>query len=94
MRMRDARGRDPARLGTTAVGKHALLIGVRDYEDRDLHSLPAVAADLHCLSQVLEEPAIGGFEVETVPDPNAGAMKTAIGDKGFPSQCSRSMFIG
>ncbi|MGI9098053.1 MAG: caspase, EACC1-associated type [Solirubrobacteraceae bacterium] len=62
------------------MGKHALLVGVRDYEDRDLHSLPAVAADLECLSQVLEEPAIGGFEVEVVRDPNAEAMQAAIGE--------------
>ena len=60
------------------MGRHALLIGVRDYDDRGLHTLPAVVADLDCLSQVLEEPNIGGFEVETVRDPNAEAMKAAI----------------
>jgi uncharacterized caspase-like protein len=61
------------------VGRHALLLGVHKYEDDGLHALPAVVADLHCLSQVLEYPDIGGFEVETVGDPNADAMRAAIG---------------
>jgi hypothetical protein len=60
------------------VGRHALLLGVRDYEDRAFHSLPAVAADLDCLSQVLEEPDIGGFEITAERDPDAAAMKAAI----------------
>lgn len=61
------------------MGKHALLVGVGSYEDRSLSPLPAVRADLDCLKQVLEEPRIGGFEVETVAEPNAHTMQAAIG---------------
>ncbi|MEU8787065.1 AAA domain-containing protein [Streptomyces sp. NPDC048637] len=59
--------------------KHALLVGTALYEDVDFPSLPSVRADVHYLSQVLEMPAVGGYEkCVRVEDSSKAAIKQAV----------------
>ncbi|MEU6477744.1 AAA domain-containing protein [Streptomyces sp. NPDC047017] len=59
--------------------KHALLVGTAAYEDVTFPGLPSVRADVHYLSQVLEMPAVGGYEeCEQVEDSSKAAIKQAV----------------
>ncbi|MGW1615630.1 caspase, EACC1-associated type [Streptomyces sp. NPDC002285] len=62
--------------------KHALLVGTAAYEDVSFPALPAVRADVHYLSQVLEMPAVGRYEkCVRVEDSSKAAIKQAV--EGF-----------
>lgn len=47
--------------------KRALLIAVYEFEDKDISPLFAPKEDAEALKSVLEDPAIGGFEVRLLP---------------------------
>ncbi|MET7942926.1 AAA domain-containing protein [Streptomyces sp. NPDC005302] len=59
--------------------KHALLLGTAAYDDERFADLPSVRADVHYLSQVLEMPAVGGYEkCVRLEDSSKAAIKQAI----------------
>ncbi|WP_326685022.1 AAA domain-containing protein [Streptomyces microflavus] len=59
--------------------KHALLVGTAIYGDASFPALPSVRADVHYLSQVLQMPAVGGYEeCVRVEDSSKSAIKQAI----------------
>ncbi|WBO63309.1 caspase family protein [Streptomyces camelliae] len=59
--------------------KHALLVGTAAYADVAFPALPSVRADVHYLSQVLEMPAVGGYEAcVRVEDSSKAAIKQAV----------------
>ncbi|WP_073950464.1 caspase, EACC1-associated type [Streptomyces kebangsaanensis] len=59
--------------------KHALLVGTAVYEDVNFPALPSVRADVHYLSQVLEMPAVGGYEkCVRVEDSSKAAIKQTV----------------
>ncbi|MEU3217059.1 AAA domain-containing protein [Streptomyces sp. NPDC006971] len=59
--------------------KHALLVGTAVYEDVTFPALPSVRADVHYMSQVLEMPAVGGYEkCVRVEDSSKAAIKQAL----------------
>jgi Caspase domain len=53
-------------MGRLPKNKYALLIATTLYKDRDLRQLAAPGADVQALADVLGNPRIGGFEVETL----------------------------
>ena len=55
----------------------ALLVGVSEYGE-GYQPLPGTATDLKRMRQVLENPEMGGFEVETLPNPDAQTLREAI----------------
>ena len=55
----------------------ALIIASYEYQDPDLRRLVAPAQDAEALARVLEDPAIGGFEVQTLlNEPSHEANRT------------------
>jgi Caspase domain len=58
----------------------ALIIASSEYEDVDLRQLRAPATDAERLADVLEEPAIGGFEVTTQLNQPSHVLNLAIED--------------
>ncbi|MBW4420837.1 MAG: caspase family protein [Myxacorys californica WJT36-NPBG1] len=60
------------------MAKVALLIGVSEYEP-GLNPLPAAAKDVEAMRQVLQHPAIGGFDqVTPLQNPDLLTMQNAI----------------
>ena len=59
------------------MARVALLIGSTQYQ-RGFQPLPAVAENLQRLAAVLGNPEIGGFEVETLLDPDHGQMRVKL----------------
>jgi branched-chain amino acid transport system substrate-binding protein len=59
------------------MAKIALLIGVSEYES-GLNPLPATIKDVEAMQRVLQNPEIGGFEVECLLNPDTVQMQTAI----------------
>ncbi len=49
-----------------ASARSALIIGGDDYADPGLARLRAPASDARALAHVLQDPAIGGFDVRTL----------------------------
>ncbi|OWA18407.1 hypothetical protein B9W68_05710 [Streptomyces sp. CS227] len=65
--------------------KHALLVGTATHQDTSYPALPSVRADIHFLGQVLEMPAVGGYEkCSRVEDSPKAAVKQAV--EGFLSE--------
>ncbi|WP_103529447.1 AAA domain-containing protein [Streptomyces sp. SM12] len=63
---------------------HALLVGTATHQDTSYPALPSVRADIHYLGQVLEMPAVGGYEkCPRLEDSPRAAVKQAI--EGFLS---------
>jgi AAA domain-containing protein len=61
--------------------RYALILATANYDDSAFRPLPSVHADAWYLPQVLEDPAIGGFEqVQVVKDAPAGEMRAATVD--------------
>ena len=61
--------------------RYALILATANYDDPRVPPLPSVHADAWYLPQVLEDPAIGGFEqVQVVKDAPAGEMRAATVD--------------
>ena len=61
--------------------RKALLIGIETYDDGRFAPLPSCRADVWQLKQVLEHPAVGGFDtVVPLTDLAATDMRQAIGD--------------
>jgi AAA domain len=61
--------------------RYALILATANYDDPAFRALPSVHADAWYLPQVLEDPAIGGFEqVQVVKDAPAGEMRAATVD--------------
>ena len=58
--------------------KFALLIGNSEYEDPTFSRLTKPSADVESLARVLENPAIGGFQVETLVNRNRYEVGRAI----------------
>jgi Caspase domain len=58
----------------------ALIIASSEYEDGDLRQLRAPATDAERLADVLQEPAIGGFEVSTQLNQPSHVLNLAIED--------------
>ena len=59
------------------MAKIALLIAVSEYEP-GLNPLPATIKDVEAMQRVLQDPEIGGFEVECLLNPDTVQMQTAI----------------
>lgn len=63
------------------MAKIALLIGVSNYEEPGLNSLPTAARDVQALREVLQHPDMGGFaepNVEQLINPDTQTMRQAI----------------
>ncbi|HKV95626.1 MAG TPA: caspase family protein [Candidatus Angelobacter sp.] len=58
--------------------KYALVIGNKRYDDRHLRGLKAPEYDVKALAQLLRDPHIGGFKVETLLNPIYSAARSAI----------------
>lgn len=58
--------------------RRALIIANLDYQDPILRPLISPSEDARELAKVLENPTIGGFEVETLLNENAGTVTKAI----------------
>ena len=67
------------------MAKIALLIGVSEYEP-GLNPLPATIKDVEAMQRVLQNPEIGGFEVECLLNPDPLQMQTAIENLFLGSQ--------
>ena len=67
------------------MGKIALLIAVSEYES-GLNPLPATIKDVEAMQRVLQNPEIGGFEVECLLNPDPLQMQTAIENLFLGSQ--------
>ncbi|MEI6442338.1 MAG: substrate-binding domain-containing protein [Nostocales cyanobacterium ELA583] len=59
------------------MAKVALLIAVSEYES-GLNPLPATIKDVEAMQRVLQNPEIGGFDVECLLNPDTVQMQTAI----------------
>src|SRR5512136_2546989 len=59
-------------------GKSALIIANSHYQDPDLRQLVAPAYDAEAFARLLEDPAIGGFEVKTLLDKPAREVSEEI----------------
>ena len=57
--------------------RSALLIGVSEYPD-GFTALPAAIQDIEALNRVLSNPALGGFEVQLLPNPHYSEMSKEI----------------
>jgi hypothetical protein len=58
--------------------RFALIIASYQYEDADLRQLVAPAQDAEDLARVLADPAIGGFEVQTLLNEPSYQVNPAI----------------
>ena len=67
------------------MAKVALLIAVSEYES-GLNPLPATIKDVEAMQRVLQNPEIGGFEVECLLNPDPLQMQTAIENLFLGSQ--------
>ncbi|MBO1063642.1 MULTISPECIES: caspase family protein [Nostocales] len=67
------------------MAKIALLIAVSEYES-GLNPLPATIKDVEAMQRVLQNPEIGGFEVECLLNPDPLQMQTAIENLFLGSQ--------
>ena len=67
------------------MAKIALLIAVSEYES-GLNPLPATIKDVEAMQRVLQNPEIGGFEVECLLNPDPLQMQTAIENLFLDSQ--------
>ncbi|MBO1071758.1 MAG: ABC transporter substrate-binding protein [Dolichospermum sp. DEX189] len=65
--------------------KIALLIAVSEYES-GLNPLPATIKDVEAMQRVLQNPEIGGFDVECLLNPDTVQMQTAIENLFLGSQ--------
>ncbi|MDJ0707088.1 MAG: SUMF1/EgtB/PvdO family nonheme iron enzyme [Leptolyngbyaceae cyanobacterium MO_188.B28] len=59
------------------MGKYALLIGVGEYGE-SLENLNASPKDAEALAEVLQNPKMGGFEVETLLNPNRNDLAVRL----------------
>lgn len=64
--------------------KHALLVGTATHQDVSYPALPSVRADIHFLGQVLEMPAVGGYEV--LPGRGLAQSGGQAGHRGIPER--------
>ncbi len=60
------------------AGKFALIIGNSKYDDPTLTQLHAPDADVEVLADVLGDPAIGGFSVQTLVNESSQAVSQEI----------------
>jgi hypothetical protein len=61
------------------VGKFALLIGVSDSSEEDLHELPSAIKDIEAMQAVMEDPTLGCFDnVQVLRNPMRQEMEEAI----------------
>ncbi|MCK4315122.1 MAG: SUMF1/EgtB/PvdO family nonheme iron enzyme [Anaerolineae bacterium] len=58
--------------------RHALIIASYQYQDPDLRQLVAPAQDAEALARVLQDPAIGGFQVQTLQNECSYKVNQAI----------------
>lgn len=58
----------------------ALIVATGQYKDTDLRTLTAPASDAAALSEVLSDPAIGGFTVQVVHDKASSEVQEQIED--------------
>jgi caspase domain-containing protein len=58
--------------------RRALVVATSDYEDPKLRELRAPGADAEALTKVLGDPAIGAFEVSTLPDPHEDELRRRV----------------
>lgn len=66
--------------GVSPDGRHALIVATYAYEDPGLQQLRAPAHDAEQLARVLRDPAIGGFEVQTILNGSAPMINEAVED--------------
>jgi Caspase domain len=59
-------------------GRHALVVAVSRYRDPKLRRLRAPAADAKRLAAVLQDPNVGGFDVEVALDENEAPLRRRI----------------
>ncbi len=58
--------------------RSALIVASQDYTDPGLRRLRAPASDAQALAAVLQDPAIGGFEVRTLLNEPAHVVSLAV----------------
>jgi hypothetical protein len=58
--------------------RRALVVATSDYEDPKLRELRAPGADAEALTKVLGDPAIGAFDVSTLPDPHEDELRRRV----------------
>ena len=58
--------------------RRALIIANSRYEDPDLISLPSAEVDGQAMADVLSDPSVAGFEVETLENATATAMRARV----------------
>lgn len=61
-----------------APGRYALIVAVSQYQDAKLRKLRAPAADARDLASVLDDPEIGGFDVEVALDEDEAPLRRRI----------------
>ncbi|CUR54979.1 hypothetical protein NOCA2220170 [metagenome] len=62
----------------TAGVRSALIVATSHYEDPSLQGLRGAAADAEALAEVLRDPDIGGFDIQTVVDQPAHVVNEAV----------------
>ncbi|WP_327351094.1 caspase, EACC1-associated type [Streptomyces sp. NBC_01304] len=63
-----------------ASGRYALVVATGDYQDEGLRGLLAPTRDATELAEVLADPAIGGFDVDVLDNPDANQLRVKIED--------------
>lgn len=58
----------------------ALLVACAHYQDEDLRRLNAPWQDVDGLAALLSNPAVGGFQVETLLDPSSAQLRASLDD--------------
>ena len=59
-------------------GRYALLVSCGDYKDQYFTPLTKAKSNIDDLKNLLENPAIGNFEVKTILNPSSGSLRRSI----------------
>ncbi|AGZ43493.1 caspase family protein [Actinoplanes friuliensis] len=60
------------------AGRYALLVAAGDYDDEYFAQLRSPAQDVQSLAQVLEDPGLGGFEVQVLQNATESEIRVAL----------------
>jgi hypothetical protein len=69
---------DDGSMSERTPGRYALLVGAGRYDDDRLSPLPSAAADVAALAEVLGDPELGGFAIETLLDESSRMVHVAV----------------
>ncbi|MFH7024647.1 MAG: GUN4 domain-containing protein [Heteroscytonema crispum UTEX LB 1556] len=75
------------------MAKHALLIGISEYQSKPLKALPGVVKDIEAMQRVLLNPNIGGFDhVKLLSNPDSFTMQSEI-EQLFMEKCQKDDIV-